>query len=48
MIDDYSRYTWVVFLQSKDQACNNMIKTIKRLQNEKSLNVMKIRSDRGT
>ena len=48
IIDDYSRYTWVVFLQSKDQTCNNLIKNIKRLQNEKSLTVMKIRSDGGT
>ena len=48
IIDDYSRYTWVVFLKSKDQTCNNLIRTIKRLQNEKSLTVKKIRSDRGT
>ena len=48
IVDDYSRYTWVVFLKSKDQTGNNLIKTIKRLQNEKSLTVKRIRSDRGT
>ena len=47
IIDDYSRYTWVIFLKSKDQTCNNLIKTIKRLQNEKSLTVKRIRRDRG-
>ena len=48
IIDDYSRYTWVVFLKSKDQTGFNLINIIKRLQNEKSLSVKKIRSDRGT
>ena len=48
IVDDYSRYTWVIFLKSKDQTCNNLINIIKRLQNQKSLKVSKIRSDRGT
>ena len=48
VIDDYSRFTWVVVLNSKDQTCNNLINLVKRLQNEKTLNVIKIRSDRGT
>ena len=48
IVDDYSRFTWVIFLNSKDQTCSNLIKIIKRLQNKKSLNVIKIRSDRGT
>ena len=45
ILDDYSRFTWAVFLNSKDQTCNNLINLIKRLQNEKSLTVIKIRSD---
>ena len=48
IVDDYSRFTWIIFLNSKDQTCRNLIKIIKRLQNEKTLNVIKIRSDRGT
>ena len=48
VIDDYSKFTWVVFLNSKDQTCNKLINLIKRLQNEKTLNVIKNRSDRGT
>ena len=48
VIDDYSRFTWVIFLSSKDQTYSNLINLIKRIQNEKSLNVIKIRSDRGT
>ena len=48
VIDDYSRFTWVIFLKSKDETCFNLIKLIKQIQNEKSLSVIKIRSDRGT
>ncbi|XP_075515843.1 uncharacterized protein LOC142550648 [Primulina tabacum] len=48
VIDDFSRFTWVTFLNSKDQTTDQLIKLLKRLQNEKSEAVDKIRSDRGT
>ncbi|XP_073019403.1 uncharacterized protein [Primulina eburnea] len=35
VIDDYSRFTWVLFLGSKDQTADHLIKLLKRLHNEK-------------
>lgn len=48
IVDDYSRFTWVIFLNSKDQTSGMLIKLIKRIQNEKCSLVSRIRSDRGT
>ncbi|XP_075521538.1 uncharacterized protein LOC142554748 [Primulina tabacum] len=48
VIDDFSRFTWVTFLNSKDQAADHLIKLLKRLQNEKSEAINRIKSDRGT
>ncbi|XP_075494767.1 uncharacterized protein LOC142532334 [Primulina tabacum] len=48
VIDDTSRFTWVTFLNSKDQTTAQLIKLLKRLQNEKNEAVDKIRSDRRT
>ncbi|XP_073304120.1 uncharacterized protein [Primulina huaijiensis] len=48
VVDDFSRFTWVIFLHSKDQTADQLIKLLKRLQNEKSEAVDRIRSDRGT
>ncbi|KAJ9559888.1 LOW QUALITY PROTEIN: hypothetical protein OSB04_005048 [Centaurea solstitialis] len=42
MVDDYSRYTWVKFLRSKDEAPEIIISVLKESQ------VQKIRSDHGT
>ncbi|XP_073122005.1 uncharacterized protein [Henckelia pumila] len=36
IIDDYSRFTWVIFLKSKDQTASQLIKIFKRLFNERS------------
>ncbi|XP_073153011.1 uncharacterized protein [Henckelia pumila] len=48
IMDDYSRFTWVIFLSSKDQTATHLIKILKRLQNEKRTGIDRIRSDRGT
>ncbi|XP_075489488.1 uncharacterized protein LOC142528329 [Primulina tabacum] len=48
VIDDFSRFTCVIFLSSKDQTADQLIKLLKRLQNEKSKAIDRIRSDRGT
>ncbi|XP_075483738.1 uncharacterized protein LOC142523890 [Primulina tabacum] len=48
VIDDFSRFTWVLFLSSKDQTADQLIKLLKRLQNEKMEEIDRIRSDRGT
>ncbi|KAJ9547005.1 LOW QUALITY PROTEIN: hypothetical protein OSB04_019548 [Centaurea solstitialis] len=46
MVDDYSRYTWVRFLRSKDEAPEIIISVLKEVQ--VNLQSQKIRSDHGT
>jgi transposase InsO family protein len=47
IIDDYSRFTWVFFLQDKDETQEVLKKFLKREQNEFDANIKKIRSDNG-
>ncbi|XP_042983357.1 uncharacterized protein LOC122312768, partial [Carya illinoinensis] len=47
IVDDFSRYTWVIFLAHKDEAHNVFTKLCKRIQNEKGYTISSIRSDRG-
>ncbi|KAJ9535546.1 hypothetical protein OSB04_un001319 [Centaurea solstitialis] len=48
MVDDYSRYTWVKFLRSKDEASEIIISVLKEVQVNLQSQVQKIRSDHGT
>ncbi|KAJ9556103.1 hypothetical protein OSB04_010717 [Centaurea solstitialis] len=48
MVDDYSRYTWVKFLRSKDEAPKIIISVLKEVQVNLQSQVQKIRSDHGT
>ena len=48
VVDDYSRYTWVIFLRKKKDTKEKLPELLKRLETEKELSVTKIRSDRGT
>jgi transposase InsO family protein len=48
IIDDYSRFTWVLFLQDKSETQVVLKKFLKRAQNEFYAKVKKIRSDKGT
>ena len=45
--NDFSRYTWVEFLREKSEACEKLKILCKRLQNEKGVPIVKIRSDHG-
>ena len=45
IVDNFSRYTWVEFLREKSKACEKMQILCKRLQNEKGVSIVKIRSD---
>ena len=45
IVDDFSRYAWVEFLREKPKACEKMEILCKRLQNEKGVPIVKIRSD---
>jgi transposase InsO family protein len=48
IVDDYSRFTWVFFLQEKSQTQDTLKKFLRRAQNEFGLRIKKIRSDNGT
>nr|GEU93496.1 retrovirus-related Pol polyprotein from transposon TNT 1-94 [Tanacetum cinerariifolium] len=48
IVDDYSRFTWVTFLRSKDEAPEFIIKFLKMIQVRLNATVMNIRIDNGT
>ncbi|GKE01788.1 retrovirus-related pol polyprotein from transposon TNT 1-94 [Tanacetum coccineum] len=48
IVDDYSRFTWVKFLRSKDEAPKFIIKFLKMIQVHLNATVMNIRTDNGT
>jgi transposase InsO family protein len=48
IIDDYSRFTWVFFLQDKSETQEVLKKFLRRTQNKFDAKVKKIRSDNGT
>nr|GEX59427.1 retrovirus-related Pol polyprotein from transposon TNT 1-94 [Tanacetum cinerariifolium] len=48
VVDDYSRYTWVFFLNSKDEASEVIISFIKKTQVNLQLQVQRVRTDNGT
>jgi transposase InsO family protein len=48
IVDDYSRFTWVFFLQEKSQTQETLKGFLRRAQDEFGLRIKKIRSDNGT
>jgi transposase InsO family protein len=48
IVDDYSHFTWVFFLQDKSETQEVLNKFFRRTQNEFDTKVKKIRSDNGT
>nr|GEX04970.1 putative ribonuclease H-like domain-containing protein [Tanacetum cinerariifolium] len=48
IIDDYSRFTWVKFLRSKDETLEVVIKFIQQIQVGLNKNVRYVRTDNGT
>nr|GEZ97289.1 retrovirus-related Pol polyprotein from transposon TNT 1-94 [Tanacetum cinerariifolium] len=48
VVDDYSWYTWVSFLHSKDEASEVIISFIKKTQVNLQLQVQRVRTDNGT
>jgi transposase InsO family protein len=48
IVDDYSRFTWVFFLQEKSQTQGTLKRFLRRAQNEFGLRIQKIRIDNGT
>ena len=45
VVDDYSRLTWVFFLQDKTKVASTFKKFAKKTQNEFEVKIKKIRSD---
>ncbi|GKC11822.1 retrovirus-related pol polyprotein from transposon TNT 1-94 [Tanacetum coccineum] len=48
IFDDYSRFTWVRFLRTKDEAPEAIIKCIKNIQVHLNATVRNVRTDNGT
>jgi transposase InsO family protein len=48
IVDDYSHFTWVFFLQEKSQTQETLKRFLRWAQNEFGLRIKKIRSDNGT
>jgi transposase InsO family protein len=48
IVDDYSCFTWVFFLQGKSQTQETLKRFLRRAQNEFRLRIKRIRSDNGT
>jgi transposase InsO family protein len=48
IVDDYSRFNWVFFLQDKFESQETLKRFLRRAQNEFELKVKKIRSDNGS
>ncbi|GKF27163.1 retrovirus-related pol polyprotein from transposon TNT 1-94 [Tanacetum coccineum] len=48
IVDDYSRFTWVKFLRTKDEAPDAIIKFIKNIQVRLNATVQNVRTDNGT
>ena len=47
VVNDFTRYTWVILLRSKSDAPKHIEALCTRLQNEKSLKIDRIQSDHG-
>lgn len=47
IVDDFTRYTWVIFLKSKDETIHEFVKFSKKIENEKGFSIINIRSDHG-
>ena len=47
VVDDFTRYIWIILLRSKFDAPEHIETLCTRLQNEKSLKIYQIRSDHG-
>jgi len=47
IVDDFSKYTWTLFLAAKNDTFHTFKRLAKMLENEKSSKIMSIRSDHG-
>ena len=47
IVDDYSRFTWTIFLAFKNKTFIEFSRFVKCIQNKKGYTIIKIRSDNG-
>lgn len=47
VVDEYTRYPWIVFMKIKNEIKKKLPKLMKLVQNEKRLSILKIISDHG-
>src|SRR5262249_2064672 len=47
IVDDFTRFTWTFFFASKEENNNIFFRYCKKVQNEKGLSIVTIRSDHG-
>ena len=47
LVDDFSHFIWIFFLEHKDQAFSHFNVFRKKVEKEKSFSILRIRSDRG-
>ena len=48
IVDDYSRFSWILFLAHKDETFSAFTKLFKRVSNEQNSTIISIRSDHGS
>ena len=48
IVDDFTRFTWVYFLRTKDETSSTLKSFFTRIENQANLKVKVIRSDNGT
>lgn len=48
IVDDFSRYTWVIFLYSKDEVFDDFVNFAKKVQRVSGHKIKHLRSDHGT
>ena len=47
VVDDFSRFIWVIFLAHKSEAVFSFTKLCRRLQNDKGFDISNIKTDHG-
>ena len=48
IVDDYSRFTWILFLAHKTETFSTFVQNFKKVSNEKGTTIISIRSDHGS
>ena len=48
IVDEFSRYSWIIFLAKKKETADEIISLIKQCERLYNLKVIKLRSDHGT